>query len=201
MSIIRRTKEPVQLDELIGLRSLEDHPRLRVLIVEAEEAQRQHRDAERQITEAETALEAEEHKAAIGERDDKRLIRAREAITGANSELRIAAMRARKTQEAVAAEMQAFVLEAAAVFRKAHAQRASELKAALDTAAKANAAVAQIESAFSVVPRNIVPIEPIPLMSWPELKESGRYEYWRRAHGFEITGVGRVVAPTGRSGR
>lgn len=175
---------PLKLSELTSLASLTDHPRLRDLAHAADEAARQQRDTERRIVEAENALEAEEQRAAFGDRDDKRLTRARQAIAEAQSELRIALMRTRKTREAVEMAKASFIGEVATVLRAAHAQRVAALVVALDQVTKANEAVFEIEDRYGILPGGRM-VEPLASAFWREFRPGGRYEYWRLAHGID----------------
>jgi hypothetical protein len=178
----------------LTLESLGHHPAQKNARAAFAEAQRQCAAASEMVAAAERDLADAEASASDGNRDDKRLRAARERVTQANDEHRIAQRRVASAQAHSEETLRRVADEVHQHMVALHRAAVQELDAALGEAARRSHAVTALEdksaTLFSGGPYRTLPGRPLPRTSWR--KEFGspgstagntRYGVWRECCG------------------
>ncbi len=183
---------PTKTIDLLTLASVREHPRVHEAQLRAADARRRLHELHEQHAAAADALRAEQHVAATGQRDDKRLRQRDDAVRALANELQIAELSVTHAEQAADAAYAETCVDVERELRELHTVCIRRLERALQDARRASHDAARLEDAsgrfFMGGAYRREPGRPIPPTSW--MREFGgpnsttvadtRFEMWRK---------------------
>jgi hypothetical protein len=174
----------------MDLRSLDNHPDVRSALEAMKKAQRTLNQIVNSKDDAERELSAAEDRAALGERDDVALRRARERLNGYVSEVRIAERAVALAEQAYTEALRTTTFACAAYLQTQHEAELQLFDAALEVAQRHSQRLAELERKSSELISD-GPYTPkdrrwacrLRVASWrKEFGRGGFFDYWRKYH-------------------